>query len=463
MKFNNDDQNDFSFFESDDSLLNMSLLTQKKESRKRSKSKIKVLLLFLFIIFTLAYMFGEKTKFISILLFGNKDYKRCTLLNKLDLYQYNIKYIFLFFMYSYINIYSAFCYLSIYIVTNIINDIIRVCFFESRPFWDNDKDVFPCKCELTPSQPSPTSNNSILFMSLIYFLKIEEKNRNRMRRLNTKTKNFKLTGESEEEEDSIDNNNYSQYDRYSSIGLKLLLVLIIALIIFIDIIPLLQNIEYLHQTLFGLFLGFAIYYWVFSIVQVNHLNKKHFYKIISQPWIILTFSIILIFIILSLHYNINQRFLISQIVHIQNFCEIPKDFNSSKEILKNCEQLLEVLGAYSGILLEFKISFNSDYTKFARYNIKSKNEESYFEGKGPIIKLLRFLFLYFIEIVFFRTIIEFWMKNNLEGWIRFISLSFVFFFKGIFFFYIMKIIMIKLGLTNDRIFQEEFTPGYDDK
>ena len=106
-------------------------------------------------------MFGEKTKFISILLFGNKDYKRCTLLNKLDLYQYNIKYIFLFFMYSYINIYSAFCYLAIYIVTNIINDIIRVCFFESRPFWDNDKDVFPCKCELTPSQPSPTSNTLI--------------------------------------------------------------------------------------------------------------------------------------------------------------------------------------------------------------------------------------------------------------------------------------------------------------
>ena len=462
MKFNNDDKYEFSFFESDDSLLNMSLLTQKKESRKRSKSKIKVLLLFLIVIFFLAEIFGEKTKFISILLFGNKDYKRCTLLNKLDLYQYNIKYIFLFIMYSYLNIYSTFCYLVLDIVTNILNDIIRVCFFESRPFWDNDKDVFPCKCELTPSQPSSTSNNSFLFMSLIYFLKIEEKNRNRNRKLNAKSKNLKLTMESEEEENSGDNINYSQYERYSGIGLKFCLIFIIALIIFIDIIPLLQNIEYLHQTLFGLFLGFGIYYWVFSIVQVDHLNKKQFEKIISQPWIIMTFSIILIIIILFIHNNIYQRILIYQIVHIQKFCEISKDFNSSKEILKNCIQLFEGLGAYCGILLEFKITFNSDYNIFARYNIKSKNDECYFEGKGQFIKLIRFLFLYFIEMVFFKTIIEFWIKNNLEGWNQFLSLSFVFFLKGIFFFYIIKIILGKLGLFNEKILEEGLTQGFEE-
>ena len=137
MKLNDDELKfDFSFFESGDSLLNMNSSYIKRESRKKAKNKTQVLLLFLAIIFVLAKFYGKETKNISLLLFANKDYKRCTLLNKLDLYQYNIRYIFIFFMYSYLNIYSTFCYLVLDIVINSFNDIIRFIFFDSRPFWD---------------------------------------------------------------------------------------------------------------------------------------------------------------------------------------------------------------------------------------------------------------------------------------------------------------------------------------
>ena len=453
MKLNDDEiKFDFSFFESGDSLLNMSLTHIKKESRKRAKLKMRVLLVFLVIIFILAFFFGPKTKKFSIMLFANKDYKRCTLLNKLDLYQYNIRYIFLFFMYSYLNIYSTFCYLVLDIIAKIINDILRFEIFDSRPFWDNNDNVFPCKCEFTPSHPSSTSCNSILFMSLIYFLKLEEKQRNKIRKAFSKTKKNKIF----EEEDSSEKYSEDQSNQISNIALNIFLIFMIGLIIFVNTIPLLQNIEYLHQSIFGLCIGFAFYYWVFHIVRLNHLNRKQFLKIIKQPGIILISSLICITIILFIYNNIYKRILVYQIINIQKFCEIPKDLNSSKEILNDCVLLFEILGAYLGLLLEYKITFKSNDVKFSLYNVKSKNGEGYFQEKGPLIKLVRFLLLFFIEVVFFKTIIEFWIRHNLGDWLRFLFLLVLYFLKGIFYFYFMKIIMNKLGLINDKIFDEEF-------
>ncbi len=393
------------------------------------------------------------------MIFANNDYKRCTLLNKLNLYQYNLRYIFLFFMYSYLNIYSTFCYLVLDIITNIINDILRLQIFDSRPFWDNNN-VFPCVCEFTPNDPSHTANNSFLFLTLFHFLRKEERRNQKLAINRNKKPKNRIYKESDDEysglreENSSENFSNSQYDKGSFYLSNFFLVFIIILIIFVDTIPLLQNIEYLHQTLFGICLGFSMYYFVFYIVSLNHLNRKQFLKIINQPLIILTFSMILIIIILSVHNRINKRILTSQIIQIQKFCEIPKDLNFSKEILKNVIQLFEILGAYSGLLLEYKVTFNSSDVKFTLYNVNSKNKEKYNDDESGIKKLIRFLLLYFIEIVFFKTIIEFWVKHNLKGWIEIIILSLSYFFKGIFFFYFMKIILNKVKLTNNKIFEE---------
>ena len=467
IKINDDEiKFDFSFFESEDSLLNMSMAKVKKESRKRSKEKSKVLIIFLVIIFILALYFGKSTKKFSLFLFANNDYKRCTLLNKLDIYQYNIRYLFLFVMYSYLNIYATFCYLVLDIIINIFNDLLRLFFFESRPFWEQNN-VFPCVCDFTPSQPSHTSNNSILFMSLVYFLKKLEKPKFKHSKSQQKKTIFKIYTENEDEnseqkEDSSQNmNSSSQNDKISSICLTILEIFIVLLIIFVDSIPLLQNIEYLHQTLFGFFFGFAIYYWTFHIVRINHLNRKHFMKIVGQPWIVMTFSTILFIIILLIQNKVNTTITTTEIMQIKKFCEMPKDLNINKEIVKNSYELFEILGAYFGLLLEYKLVFKSNDEKFCLFNIKSKNSEGYFQQSG-MIKLLRFVLLFTIEIVFFRTIIEFWIKHNLKGWLEYLSLSIVVFLKGLFFFYYMKIIMRKLGLINNKIFEENMIDEDED-
>ena len=446
MEMKKEDLNyDFSFWESEDSLLNYG---GKKKKKKVQPEKLIVVILFLSIIIILEYFFGKNTKYISLFFFGNNDYKKCILLNKLDLNKYNIRYAFIFILYSFINMYAVFCYMVADVVLMIINDIIRLTLFESRPFWDENANVFPCVCEYTPSSPSPTAANSFLFFSLFIFvqneLKIKNKENNKINLL--KQKQYTGLNESNISENLI------RQEKSSNLILILLALFLISLIIFIDTIPLLQNIEYLHQTIYGISLSFTFYYFVFYIFKVKHFSSKQFFKIIKQPWIIITFSVILIFLIFFILNNISYSVTASQIEQIERFCEIPDDINLSAEILKNCSLLFETLGTYAGILLEFKITFKSKEKPFLSYNVTSRKNERYNENCSPYKKILIFLLLFFIEYIFFKMIIEFWIKKYFEGIEQFLALSIELFIKGIFFFFILKILMRKVGLLNNKIF-----------
>ena len=145
----------------------------------------------------------------------------------------------------------------------------------------------------------------------------------------------------------------------------------------------------------------------------------------------------------------------SQIEEIEKFCDIPNDFDLPTEILINCSRLFETLGAYSGILLEFKITFKSKEQKFLFYNVNSKENQRYNEECNQFNKLIIFLLLFFIEFLVFKTLIEFWIKNHFDGVYQFSALSIELFLKGIFFFYIMKRLMSNIGLLNNTIFKKK--------
>ena len=450
LKMKEEDLNyEFSFFESE--MENSIIYAGKKKNKKVRPEKIIAITFFISIIIILEYFFGKKTKYISLLIFGNNNYKRCILLNKLDLYKYDIRYIFIFIMFTYINMYAVFCYMIIDIVLLILNDIIRLLFFESRPFWDQNSDAFPCVCDYTPSNPSPTAASSFLFFSLYIFVQYELKLKNKK---NSKNNCVETKTYAELNDSTLSADYTQQRENYSNLILFFLAFLLISLILFIDTIPLLQNIEYLHQTIFGISLSYTFFYLIFYIFHVNHLSRKQFMKVIKQPWIILTFSIILIFLIFFILNNIANTITASQIDEIEKFCDIPDDINLSTEILKNCSLLFEVLGVYCGILLEFKITFKSKEQKFLFYNVNSKENQRYNEECNQFNKLIIFLLLFFIEFLVFKTLIEFWIKNHLDGIYQFSALSIELFLKGIFFFYIMKRLMSKIGLLNNIIFEK---------
>ena len=448
---------EFSFLESDDSLLNYGGIKKRKNKKKKSTEKLIVVLIFLAIIIILEFFFGRKAKYVSLLLFANDDYKRCIILNKLDLYKYNIRYAFIFIMYSFMNIYAVFCYMVADIVSIIGADIIRLSIFEPRPFWENNN-IFPCECKYSPSSPSLVATNSFLFFSLSFFYKYEQKLKNKLNSNNyfSEPKKFE-----EDDLNNIMNISSTQLEKKSDISRIIVTVFIIALIIFVDLIPLFQNIEYLHQTIFGVSLSFSLYYLIFHVLSMNHISSKQFIKIINQPFIILTFSLILIFLIFFILNNMSFLLTPSQIVYIEKFCHIPDDYNLASEILQDCSLIFEVLGTYIAFLLEYNITFKKKQEKFLAYNIKSKDKDRYNENCGVFKKIVIFLFLFLIEYVLFKMIIEFFIKNYLEGTIKFAILSFELFLKGIFYFYVMKRLLTKIGLMNDKIFKVKYKPIFN--
>ena len=444
---------EFSFLESDDSLLNYGGIKKKRNKKKKSTEKLIVVLIFLAIIIILEYFFGRKTKYLSLFFFENDDYKRCLFLNKLDLYKYNIRYAFIFLMYSFMNVYAVFCYMVADIVSIIGTDIIRLTIFEPRPFWDQNKNVFPCECKFTPSSPSPIASNSFLFLSLSLFYKYEQKLKNKLNSKNnfTDPKTF-IEDEGKKPENIVS----LSTEKSSDIGHIFLSLFIFALIIFVDFIPLLQNIEYLHQTIFGASLSFSLYYLVFHVLNVNHISGKQFIRVIKQPFIILTFSLILIFLIFFILNNMGFSITTNQISQIEKFCHIPDDYSLTSEILQRCSLIFEVLGTYMAFLLEYNITFKKKEARFLSYNIKSKEEERYNDNSGFIKKVIIFLLYFTIDYVCFKMIIEFFIINYFKGTILFLILSSELFLKGIFYFYIMKRLLTKIGLMNNKIFTNNY-------
>ena len=111
-------------------------------------------------------------------------------------------------------------------VVMIINDIIRLTLFDSRPFWDEKTGVFPCVCEYTPSNPSPTATNSLLFFSLFLFVRNEIKLKNRLENKNT---NFFSTKHYVDENESNLSQIRIQIETHNNISLICLSIFLIYL------------------------------------------------------------------------------------------------------------------------------------------------------------------------------------------------------------------------------------------
>ena len=121
--------------------------------------------------------------------------------------------------------YAVFCYMTLDIVITIINDIIRLAYFEPRPFWDENSKVFPCVCEYTPSSPSPTATNSFLFFTLFLFVHNEVKLYNK---LNNKNNFVEAKNYLDENESNISDIR-TEKETKSNIALIILAIFLIAL------------------------------------------------------------------------------------------------------------------------------------------------------------------------------------------------------------------------------------------
>ena len=420
--------NGVSFFREEDEVksLNESVRMQRSIDRINRRF-ISLVIIVVALIFFEDYV-RDATQSLSIKLFNSTNHERCFKLNKLDLYKYDLYYIFLFYLFAFCNLYSSICYMFIVIISNILKDILCLVIAEPRPFWDSSENTFPCSCNLTPSSISTNGNNSIVIFLTVHLFTVNQIE-------------YKY-------------NNRNDMEVFKTFLYIILFLLLIGFIIFTNLIPLLQNIDYLHQVVYGIFFGSAFYYWVFKIVRVDHLDLKQFSKIITQPLLTLTFIILLICLIAFIYFNVDYQLPSNYLLNIKKFCEIPKNFEEADETLKNSVYIFEFCGAYLGMYFEYVYYHKRNLIIFLEYNVSSKDKKEY-NTVSLGQKLIIFILMCLCEIVFFRTILEFWVNNNLEGTSHNFFICLVLFFKGFFNFFIMKMIIIKIGLTNQYIIDFE--------
>ncbi len=412
-----DPEDNFSFLESEPSLLDMSSSYYKKVSKEKAKTKFIYLSVFLGVVTILEYFTRDYLKTFSNYLFHSNDPSRCYKYNYVEFYSFSGKYFILFLIYNYVNIFAALNLIFLDTFGLALNGIIRYFYLEPRPFWENE-DSFPCFCATDYSGPSTTGTNIMIIFASLY------------RSFTYKNKN------------SYQRNFLAFVCTFCVIG--------------IYYIRLAQNVDYLHQILFGCALGFGIHYWYYYIIKVNFYNRKQFRQIINQPIIMTTLIISVWLVINMIHFNTNFRTKPIYVLNIQKYCVINTVFSFDKETFTKSILIFEFFGSYLGVLMEYRITFGGKIDLFAKYNIKSKHKEMFNHTSGAV-SFVRFLLFYFVQVLIFKRIIYNKVSAiNYEQSTLFVLVFLLFIplvIQGIFFFYFMKRIVVWLGLTNESLFK----------
>ena len=406
---------DYSFLESEPSLLDMSISYYRKEREKKTKNRTTYLAILLLILFFVEHFTKEEMKIYSNAIFESSNPKRCVKLSKFSFYLYGGRYILIFLIYNYVNIYGALTYMFIDTFSLAFSSFIKSFYIEPRPFWEK-KTIFPCFCAKGYSGPSTTGIYTFVMFSSFY-------------RIIKTTLRF----------------------QFSKIILFIFCFIMVSITYYIR---LLQNVDYFHQIIFGFGIGFCIYFWFFNIIKIDFLSRKQFRQLINHFILIISFSVGFFIIVQVIHFNTGFTMKPMYLINIQKYCKLKK-FLSGKDMKPY--QIFEFIGCYFGVFLEYKVYFNNDLSLFSQYNIRER-KGYVFNRTSRRKSFVRFLLCYFIQILFFNKIMPSGKDFDFEYGILIYNIIKIFLlcFQGFFFFFIMKRILVKLNLTNEELIKLKF-------
>ena len=321
---------DYSFLESEPSLLDMSISYYRKERVKKTKNRTTYLAILLLILFFVEHFTKDEMKIYSNAIFESSNPKRCPKLSKFSFYLYGGRYILIFLIYNYVNIYGALTYMFIDTFSLAFSSFLKSFYIEPRPFWEKNT-IFPCFCAKGYSGPSTTGIYTFVMFSSFY-------------RIIKTTLRF----------------------QFSKIILFIFCFIMVSITYYIR---LLQNVDYFHQIIFGFGIGFCIYFWFFDIIKIDFLSRKQFRQLINHFILIISFCVGFFIIVQVIHFNAGFTMKPMYLINIQKYCKLKK-FLSGKDMKPY--QIFEFIGCYFGVFLEYKVYFNNDLSLFSQYNIRER-------------------------------------------------------------------------------------------
>ena len=343
----------------------------------------------------------------------------------------HLTYILVSISFVFVNIYKTFILLCVMGVCNYISGIINLIYKGNRPFWDIEPvSMHFFHCEIKWGTPSTTSLRSVaIYLTLWRII-------------------------------------FSNSDlRVYTITKRICLVILLMFILFIDLTGVFHGTESFDQVIFGLSLGFAIYFVVFYVICVDLNSKTELYNLLQISYLkaVLFFTILILIGIILFFWDPNLQTLsakqldninlIHQCSHIYHAIQLN---NFSLTIILS---ILAVLAAFIGMKLELYIHFKNSIDLWSDFNFvkeTSENEsllsemtvtkDAQWNHTNGFISFIRFIFTLMTLVVFYLPTLLIGHENLLVS--IFIKTAIPNLLYPFFIMYPFKLLLIKMSIIN---------------
>lgn len=398
---------------------NNDIYSPKEESKSQIKrNQILNVIFFIFGLCTIEYFTRDYSKEFTLKYFSTVG--KCQYLSYFEFYSLGGRYFLLFMILAYVNVPAALSYIFLDCFGVFLNGVIRFFYFDDRPFWKNPQ-LKPCFCATDYGNPSTTGINVFIMFAVFY-----------------KAFTYKPT---------------------TSTKFKALLWFISFInIIYIFLIRMFQNVHFLHQLLFGIGIGYALYYIYFEILCINFDDNETFINILKK-WKLITFITTIVWIFVTIvHYLCNFQPPEKQIVDsITQNCPIRELFSFDNESYSKSVRLFEFIGCLIGAYMEYHYIFKKNDINYLEYN---GSDNQFHCNRTPWWKsLLRFLIYFFSQRLILAKLIlgkgnshkffkmPFMVNLILQGGVLLII-------HGILIFFVIKYFLKCIHLTGEKPINE---------
>lgn len=397
------------------------LNTSSKNKKQRVLIYRQIYILLFGIILILAEIYLRNLlKNFSIKYFFSQNTSRCEYFLLTDTIFSGIIYLIVYISYNYINVFAALSILFINYIGIFFSGNLQLIYKNHRPFVEL-LNYPPCNCKVSYGNPSTSIVCMFLVMGSFYQGVIQKKN-------------------------SV----------YNKILCSFLWFISVAYIAYSE---LLQNLVFLNQVLYGIGIGYIIYYIIFHVIRLNYYNYQQMKIFLEYKYLCISALIILFFSNIFIQFtidkpneNINEDEAYKKLVSV---CpnKDPFVFLERHNYIKQ-SALFTFLGYYLGILMEYCLIFKGNSEKFQRYNLKEMNINGIdmFSNTKADVSFYRLIIFCMCHYIFnYRFETQYLSEKNFLDLIW--SLPIVSsLFIGIFEFFVVKYCCRYLGATNEHIF-----------
>ncbi len=344
----------------------------------------------------------------------------------------HMTFILVVILYVFSNIYKSFIFLSVVLFNNFIRGLLSLLYKGSRPFWD----IKPIKqlffvCHHSWGTPSFTALSSIVIYLTI----------------------FKIIFSTEQMK------SYYKTRIVTLIGT-------LTLIILIDFSGIFQGTESFDQIIFGLTIGFGVYFFCFYVMCVDLNNPDEFYKLLqTRTYKVFLFfvGLFIICIIIYLWDPNSQVFTETQQenINLNDRCSrVGESLKLNNYSLVVIFTLIAVFGAFLGAKFELKYRFNNSYEEWADFNFvkpisddesllsdeMNVTKDAQWNHTNSFVSFLRFILTFIFMFLFFLPTLV--LPDVIFALNVFIKVAVPSFCYGFFIMYPYKTLLIKMNLTN---------------